>query len=266
MLPYRCVSPQCAMPLCQSYTRFDACPVSCLRCMSPCSTLVLLLSLLSPGSRPVSAGSLCCKLVLALPDFKPTQASKQREGQHQSPQPPQQQQQQQPPQQPPQQQQQQQQREGAPSLRTLPPGHQAVQDAVLMPQATVAPNVRCGFFPLPPRHPITPEACQASTKQLQPTTGQTWQWVQGHPVPMLAAATGAATAAPPAAAAPQDLTAPQQPRTVCALCGSDRLAATSHQHATAAEELMCDAWQSRADSPAKKRQRRPQSSSEPGSE
>ena len=74
MLPYRCVSPQCAMPLCQSYTRFDACPVSCLRCMSPCSTLVLLLSLLSPGSRPVSAGSLCCKLVLALPDFKPTQA------------------------------------------------------------------------------------------------------------------------------------------------------------------------------------------------
>ena len=75
MLPYRCVSPQCAMPLCQSYTRFDACPVSCLRCMSPCSTPVLLLSLLSPGSRPVSAGSLCCKLVLALPDFKPTQAS-----------------------------------------------------------------------------------------------------------------------------------------------------------------------------------------------
>ena len=74
MLPYRCVSPQCAMPLCQSYTRFDACPVSCLRCMSPCSTPVLLLSLLSPGSRPVSAGSLCCKLVLALPDFKPTQA------------------------------------------------------------------------------------------------------------------------------------------------------------------------------------------------
>ena len=76
MLPYRCVSPQCAMPLCQSYTRFDACPVSCLRCMSPCSTPVLLLSLLSPGSRPVSAGSLCCKLVLALPDFKPTQANK----------------------------------------------------------------------------------------------------------------------------------------------------------------------------------------------
>ena len=75
MLPYRCVSPQCAMPLCQSYTRFDACPVSCLRCMSPCSTPVLLLSLLSPGSRPVSAGSLCCKLVLALRDFKPTQAS-----------------------------------------------------------------------------------------------------------------------------------------------------------------------------------------------
>ena len=75
MLPYRCVSPQCAMPLCQSYTRFDACPVSCLRCMSPCSTPVLLLSLLSPGSRPVSAGSLCCKLVLALPDFKPTQAT-----------------------------------------------------------------------------------------------------------------------------------------------------------------------------------------------
>ena len=77
MLPYRCVSPQCAMPLCQSYTRFDACPVSCLRCMSPCSTPVLLLSLLSPGSRPVSAGSLCCKLVLALPDFKPTQAQAQ---------------------------------------------------------------------------------------------------------------------------------------------------------------------------------------------
>ena len=75
MLPYRCVSPQCAMPLCQSYTRFDACPVNCLRCMSPCSTPVLLLSLLSPGSRPVSAGSLCCKLVLALPDFKPTQAT-----------------------------------------------------------------------------------------------------------------------------------------------------------------------------------------------
>ena len=80
MLPYCCVSPQCAMPLCQSYTRFDACPVSCLRCMSPCSTPVLLLSLLSPGSRPVSAGSLCCKLVLALPDFKPTQASKQALG------------------------------------------------------------------------------------------------------------------------------------------------------------------------------------------
>ena len=76
-----CVSPQCAMPLCQSYTRFDACPVSCLRCMSPCSTPDLLLSLLSPGSRPVSAGSLCCKLVLALPDFKPTQASKQACGQ-----------------------------------------------------------------------------------------------------------------------------------------------------------------------------------------
>ena len=80
MLPYRCVSPQCAMPLCQSYTRFDACPVSCLRCMSPCSTPVLLLSLLSPGSRPVSAGSLCCKLVLALPDFKPTQATAARPG------------------------------------------------------------------------------------------------------------------------------------------------------------------------------------------
>ena len=80
MLPYRCVSPQCAMPLCQSYTRFDACPVSCLRCMSPCSTPVLLLSLLSPGSRPVSAGSLCCKLVLALPDFKPTQASQALSG------------------------------------------------------------------------------------------------------------------------------------------------------------------------------------------
>ena len=48
---------------------------------SPCSTPVLLLSLLSPGSRPVSAGSLCCKLVLALPDFKPTQASKQASAQ-----------------------------------------------------------------------------------------------------------------------------------------------------------------------------------------
>ena len=85
MLPYRCVSPQCAMPLCQSYTRFDACPVSCLRCMSPCSTPVLLLSLLSPGSRPVSAGSLCCKLVLALPDFKPTQAKPQSHNPSQCP-------------------------------------------------------------------------------------------------------------------------------------------------------------------------------------
>ena len=64
---------QCAMPLLPVIHTFDACPVSCLRCMSPCSTLFYCF-LCFARFPSVSAGSLCCKLVLALPDFKPTQA------------------------------------------------------------------------------------------------------------------------------------------------------------------------------------------------